>query len=103
MPFAVQVARALVAAPVSSTSASAVVFVAPAALFQFAWATAPARSDAPIGVVLLPRKLIAIGLGAVVATGTICTALTGARRVPDAGSVGAAVRVNAAAVIRNLT
>src|SRR5688572_27108853 len=47
-----------VVAPVSSRSASAVLRVAPLALFQLDWATTPARSAAPITVVALPTKLI---------------------------------------------
>src|ERR1700693_4268799 len=43
-----QVAVAPLTAPVSSTSASAVARVAPTALFQFALATTPALSAAPI-------------------------------------------------------
>src|SRR6185369_331652 len=56
-PLAVQVTLAPLAAPVSSTSASGVLRVAPAALFQFAFATTPALSAAPIAVPF-PTKLM---------------------------------------------
>jgi hypothetical protein len=49
-PFAVQVTVALVGSPVSSTSASGVVRAAPAALFQFDFATTPADSVSAMAV-----------------------------------------------------
>jgi hypothetical protein len=52
---------AAVAAPVSSFNASAVLRVAPVALFQFAFGTTPALSAAPIAVVF-PTKSTLIAL-----------------------------------------
>jgi len=62
---------AAVAPPVSSTSGSALLLTAPVALFQFGFATTPARSAAPITVGALPAKLIPIApaAGAVTMTG----------------------------------
>ena len=55
-----QVTVVPVAAPVSSISASGVLRVAPVALFQFAFATTPALSAAPIDAPSLPTKLMLI-------------------------------------------
>ena len=52
-----QVTVAPVAAPVSSISASGVLRDAPVALFQFAFATTPALSVAPIDAPSFPTKL----------------------------------------------
>src|SRR2546425_1089945 len=59
----VHVTVAVVAAPVSSFSASGVLRLAPVALFQFVFATTPALSLAPIEVPL-PTKLTPMTPGA---------------------------------------
>ena len=64
---AVHVTLAPLAAPVSSTKASAVVLALSVALFQFVFATTPALSEAPIAVPL-PTKLMLTACGELVRT-----------------------------------
>ena len=81
---------------------------APPALFQLAATTTPAISLASMPTVLLSRKLRLIvpgsdgggGGGGATPTGTISSAVTGARRVPAPGS-GVAVSVKSPPVTVN--
>src|SRR3954470_21794733 len=84
------VSVAFVAAPVSSTSGSAVLRAAPTALFQREAFTTPAVSVAPIPAVLPPTKLTLIVTGRSV-TGMIWMPLSGARRVAVDAVPGVAV------------
>src|SRR5205814_4913899 len=81
-PAADQVTATLVDVPDSFTSGSAVP-ARPVALFQFACGMMPALSTAPIGVVLLPTKLIP--MAPVPDETTRLTALAAGIPVPAAG------------------
>src|SRR4051794_25664854 len=70
----VHVIDAPVAVPVSVTSLSADVLVAPKALFQLPFATAPAVSALAISVVLAPRKLMLSAAGLAVLTPKVAVA-----------------------------